>query len=226
MAKRGHSPAGRSRKHTRPRTRHPAAAPRRNESRRRVAAIILAAGGSRRLGRPKLLIPYQGVPLLRRAIDAASGAGCVEVLVVLGGDRDHYRPLLQGTPARGVHNPDYDQGMSSSIRAGIRALARHAEAAVIMLADQPRIDAKIVRGLIDAYTHTRKRIVACRYGPVLGAPTLFDRSMFVELLLLEGDQGARAVMDTHPRDVGAVEIPPQAALDIDLPEDVAGLQGP
>lgn len=190
-----------------------------------MAAIILAAGGSRRLGRPKLLITYQGVPLLRRAIDAAVGAGCVEVLVVLGADRHHYGPLVQGTSAREVHNPDHDQGMSSSIRAGIRALAHHAEAAVIMLADQPRIDAKIVRRLIDAYAHTGKRIVACRYGPVLGAPTLFDRALFVELLLLEGDQGARAVMETHPREVGAVEIAPQAALDIDLPEDVAGLQG-
>lgn len=191
-----------------------------------MAAIILAAGGSRRLGRPKLLIAYQGVPLLRRAIDAAIGAGCAEVLVVLGADRQHYAPLVQGTSARAVHNPDHQQGMSSSIRAGIRALARHVEAAIIMLADQPRIDTGIVRRLTDAYAHSGKRIVACRYGPVLGAPTLFDRALFVELLLLEGDQGARQVMDTHPGEVGVVEIPPRAALDIDLPEDVAGLQGP
>lgn len=191
-----------------------------------MAAIILAAGGSRRLGRPKLLLAYQGVPLLRRAIDAAVDAGCADVLVVLGADRQRYGPLLKGTTAREVHNPDHEHGMSSSIRAGIRALGPHPHAAVIMLADQPRIDAKIVRRLIEAYRHTGKRIVACRYGPVLGAPTLFDRGMFVELLLLEGDQGARQVMDTHPGEVAAVEIAPQAALDIDLPEDVAGLQGP
>lgn len=191
-----------------------------------MAAVILAAGGSRRLGRPKLLIPYRGVPMLQRAVAAASGAGCAAVLVVLGADRERYLPLLRGAPARAVVNPDHQEGMSSSIRAGIRALAASVDAAIIMLADQPRIDAAILRALITAYETSGKRIVASRYGPVLGAPTLFDRALFLELLLLEGDQGARQVMETHPGDVAAVEIPPQAALDVDLPEDLAGLQGP
>ncbi|HEU5300223.1 MAG TPA: nucleotidyltransferase family protein [bacterium] len=206
--------AGRSRKHRR------TASPR-----RRVAAIILAAGGSRRLGRPKLLIPYQGVPMLQRAVAAAGGAGCAAVLVVLGADRERYRPLLRGSPARVVANPDHLEGMSSSIRAGILALPSAAEAAIIMLADQPRIDAAILRRLIAAYETSGKRIAASRYGPVLGAPVLFDRALFLELLLLEGDQGARQVMETHPADVAAVEIPPAAALDVDLPEDLRGLQG-
>lgn len=190
----------------------------------RVAAIILAAGGSRRLGRPKLLIPYRGVPLLRRAMSAAADGGCADVLVVLGADREQYLPLLHGTTARLVDNPEFAEGMSSSIRAGIRALAGEVHAAVIMLADQPRIDAGIIRALVAAYETGGRRIIACRYGPVLGAPTLFDRSLFMELLLLEGDQGARHVMETHPHDVGAVEIPPEAGLDVDLPEDVAALE--
>jgi len=190
-----------------------------------VAAIILAAGASRRLGRPKLLIPYRGVPLLRRAVDAAAGGGCAEVLVVLGAHRERYRPLLDGTPAREVYNPDFAQGMSTSIRAGVRALARRPQAAIILLADQPRITARIVRRLLDTYRRSGTRIVACRYGPVLGAPALFDRALFTELALLEGDQGARAVMETHPAEVAEVEIPPPAGLDIDLPEDVAALQG-
>lgn len=190
----------------------------------RVAAIILAAGGSRRLGRPKLLIPYQGVPMLRRAVVAAGGAGCAEVLVVLGADRQRYRPLLRGAAARAVENPEFREGMSSSIRAGLRALAGPADAAIIMLADQPRIDAGIIRALIAAYASTGRRIVSCRYGPVVGAPTLFDRALFMELLLLEGDQGARHVMETHPGDVAVVEIPPEAGADVDLPEDLAGLQ--
>ncbi len=193
---------------------------------RQIAAVILAAGSSRRIGRPKLLIRYRGVPLLRRAIDAAAGGGCRDVLAVLGADRDRYRPLLTGTPAREVFNPDHPEGMSSSIRAGIRALAPGASAAIIMLADQPRIDAAIIRRLIAAYRRSGRRIVSCRYGPVLGVPALFDQALFVELLLLEGDQGARQVMETHPADVAAVEIAPQDGLDVDLPEDVRGLQGP
>lgn len=190
----------------------------------RVAAIILAAGGSRRLGRPKLLIPYRGVPMLRRAVEAAATAGCAEVLVVLGADRERYRPLLRGTAARAVDNPEHPEGMSSSIRAGLRALAGPVDGAIIMLADQPRIDAGIIRALIATYASTDRRIVSCRYGPVVGAPTLFDRALFMELLLLEGDQGARHVMETHPREVAAVEIPPEAGADVDLPEDLAGLQ--
>jgi len=145
---------------------------------------------------------------------------------VLGADRDRYLPLLAGTPARAVVNPDHAEGMGSSIRAGIRALPGSADAAVIMLADQPRIDAEIVARLIAAYRTTGRRIVACRYGAVLGAPTLFDRSLFIELLLLEGDEGARQVIETRPGEVAVVEIPPEAALDIDVPADLERLQGP
>jgi len=191
-----------------------------------VAAIVLAAGGSRRLGRPKLLLPYRGLPLLRRAVKAATDAGCSSVIVVLGADREHYLPLLRGTAARAIYNPDYNQGMSSSIRAGIRALPASVEGAVILLADQPRIDAAIVARLIATYQTSGKRIIACRYGPVLGAPTLFDRGLFIELLLLEGDQGARQVIETHPGEVAAVEITPQAAIDVDRPEDLRRLHGP
>lgn len=178
------------------------------------------------MGRPKLLLSYEGRPLLLRAVEAAAGAGCSSILVVLGADRDRYLPLLGSVPARAVLNPDHSEGMGSSIRAGVRALPASAEAAVILLADQPRIDAGIVGRLIAAYRATGKRIVTCRYGAVLGAPTLFDRSLFIELLLLEGDQGARQVIETHRGEVATVEIPPEAALDIDLPADLERLQGP
>jgi molybdenum cofactor cytidylyltransferase len=187
--------------------------------------VILAAGASRRLGQPKLLLPYQGTPLLRRAVTAAEGGGCVAVLVVLGADRERYRPLLRDTAARVVVNPDHAEGMSTSIRAGILALPAACDAALILLADQPRIDAAIVRRLIAAYERTGRPIIAARYGSVLGAPALFDRSLFLELLLLEGDQGARQVIETHAADVAEVTIPAEAALDVDRPEDLRGLQG-
>lgn len=211
----------RARKHT-----HRRHAQRARRPARRIAAVILAAGASRRIGRPKLLLTYQGVPLLRRAVDAAAAAGCAQILVVLGADRYRYRPLLEGTPAREVYNKDYSEGMSSSLRAGIHAIAARSDAAIVMLADQPRIDAQILRRLIATYRASGRRIVASQYGPVTGAPTLFDRALFLELLLLEGDQGARAVVDTHPGEVAVVEIPPVAGADVDVPEDVVGLQGP
>src|SRR2546428_11209169 len=105
-----------------------------------VAAIVLAAGASARMGKPKLLLTYHGVPLLRRAVDAATRGGCDAVVVVLGADREHYLPVLKGTPVRPVQNPDFAQGMSSSIRVGVEAVPAGADAAGIMLAQQPFLD--------------------------------------------------------------------------------------
>ena len=188
-----------------------------------VAAIILAAGASTRMGRPKLLLTHHGVPLVRRAVEAAVGGGCTDAVVVLGASHEQYRPLLQGTPARLLHNPEFSQGMSSSIRVGIEALAENTRAAIIMLADQPFIDRGVIERLITTYVTSKARIVACAYDGVHGAPVLFDRALFLELLLLEGDQGARQVMTIYPRHVTAIEISPDAATDIDTPEDARRL---
>jgi len=188
-----------------------------------LAAIVLAAGASARMGRPKLLLTYRGIPLLRRAVDAAAGGGCDEVLVVLGADREQYLPVLQGTPARVVHNPEFAQGMSTSIRAGIEALPEGTRAAIILPADQPFIDDGIIRRLIEMYRTSGKKIVACAYGGVRGVPVLFDRALFLELLLLEGDQGARQVLASYPNHIAEIEIPTDAAWDVDTPDDARRL---
>ncbi len=188
-----------------------------------VAAVILAAGASERMGRPKLLLTHRGVPLLRRAVDAAVRGGCDDVVVVLGADHERYRPAVEGTPARIVHNPEFARGMSSSIRVGMEALAEETRAAIIMLADQPFIDRDLIERLIDTYRTSGAKMVACAYGGVRGAPVLFDRALFLELLLLEGDQGARQVLDTYPRHVAVVEIPLDAARDVDTPDDARRL---
>lgn len=189
----------------------------------RIAAIVLAAGASARMGRPKLLLTHRGVPLLRRAVDAALRAGCDDVVVVLGADREQYLPVLKGTPARIVHNPEFAQGMSTSIRAGIEALPEETGAAVILLSDQPFLDDGVIRRLIETYRMSGKKIVACAYGGVRGVPVLFDRALFLELLLLEGDQGARQVMATYPNHIAEVEIPLAAARDVDTPDDARRL---
>ncbi|HEX4840575.1 MAG TPA: nucleotidyltransferase family protein [bacterium] len=189
----------------------------------RVAAIILAAGASSRMGRPKLLFTHHGVPLVRRAVETAEGGGCTDVVVVLGANHEQYRPQLQGTPARLLHNPEFSQGMSSSIRVGIEALAQDTQAAIIMLADQPFIDRAVIERLITTYVTAKARIVACAYNGVHGAPVLFDRALFLELLLLEGDQGARHVLTIYPRHVTTIEISSTAAKDIDTPEDARRL---
>lgn len=175
------------------------------------------------MGQAKLALTYQGVPLLRRAVDAAIGGGCNEVLVVFGADSEHYAPLLVGTPVRIVRNSSYAEGLSSSIRAGIEAVSDDVGAAILLLADQPFIEAEVIRQLISAYQTSGKRIVTCQYGGVYGVPTLFDRALFLELLVLEGDRGARAVIETYPKHVTAVEIPLGTARDIDTPADAERL---
>jgi molybdenum cofactor cytidylyltransferase len=192
-------------------------------TRARIAGVVLAAGASTRMGRPKLLLTYQGVPLLQRALDAATQGGCDEVIVVVGANRDQYAQQLAQTAARIVFNPYYAEGLSTSIRAGIEALSEDVGAVVVLVADQPFIDGKVVRQLIETYRTSGKRIVTCEYEGVRGVPTLFDRALFIELLVLEGDRGARAVVEAYPRHVATVEIPPWSARDIDTPADAKGL---
>ncbi|HEY3247255.1 MAG TPA: nucleotidyltransferase family protein [bacterium] len=186
----------------------------------KIAAVVLAAGPSRRMGRPKLSLLHRGEPLIRRAVRAAVDGGCDDVIVVIGAHDAEYAPLLAGTRARVVHNAAFEAGMGSSIQAGIEALFSDTQAAVIMLADQAFVDGAIIRRLIETYRDSSMRIVTSMYEGVRGAPTLFDRALFLELLLLQSDQGARSVVQTYPRHVATVEIPADAARDIDTPADL------
>lgn len=188
-----------------------------------ISALILAAGPSRRMGRPKLAMPVDGVPMLRRVVDAALGSRCRETVVVLGGDREVYRPLLQGLLVRVVENLEYEQGMATSIRAGIGALAPESRAVVILLGDQPRITASIVDHLIDTYLQESRRIVASAYRGVVGVPVLFDGALYLELLTLEGDAGARSVIETYPQHGVAVPLADDAWEDVDTPTDLERL---
>jgi molybdenum cofactor cytidylyltransferase len=190
-----------------------------------VGAVVLGAGESRRFGRPKLTLPYRGVPLIRRAVDAAAEGGCTDIVAVLGAAAEVHKPLLAGSAARIILNPHYKEGMSSSIRAGIEALGPECTAAVILLADQPRIDGGTIRALLEAYRTSGRRIVAARYGEVRGAPVLFDRALFLHLLVLDGDHGARTVIEAYPQEVVEVVIPAAAAVDVDVPDDLERVRG-
>ena len=189
-----------------------------------VSALVLAAGPSRRMGRPKLALPVDGVPMLRRVVDAAQRSRCRETVVVLGAHQEVYRPLLEGAAVRLVENPQFAHGLSTSIRAGVAALSPESRAVVILLADQPRVTSQAIDRLIDTYTREGKRIVASSYGGVVGVPALFDAALFLELLTLEGDAGARSVIETYPQHGVAVALE-DGWQDVDTPEDLARLGG-
>jgi len=189
-----------------------------------TAAIVLAAGTSSRMGgRNKLLLEVGGKPLVRRVVRTALEAGLEPVVVVVGHQAGRVRKALDRLGCRIVDNPHYRGGMTTSLRAGVAALPEEAPAAVMILADMPRVTAGMLAGLTAAHAANPARkplLVLSDYGGVLAPPTLFDRALFPELLALPDDRCPRSVVKRH-RDTAAVLRWPAAALaDLDRPEDL------
>jgi molybdenum cofactor cytidylyltransferase len=181
-----------------------------------VPAIVLAAGASRRLGRPKQRVRWAGETLLRRAVRAALG-GCSPVLVVVGCRGEEMAAELAGLPVTVVANPQWEDGMASSIRAGIRALPPSVPAALFLVCDQPEVDQDLVARLVQAHRSSPGSVVACGYGGGKGIPALFPARWLPRLLTLKGDQGARGLL----ADEGVVVVPfPGGERDVDRPEDL------
>lgn len=185
-----------------------------------VSALILAAGSSARMGRPKQLLDWGGRPLVRAAAEVALAARLDPVLVVVGGARAEVEAALADLPLRIVDNPDYVAGQSTSLHAGIAALGPAADAVVVLLGDQPFVTAAIVDRLVADWQASAAPIVAPVYAGQRGNPVLFARAIFPELLVIQGDQGARAVLAADPARVRLVAFDdPRPLADIDTPED-------
>jgi|SRR6185437_1917464 len=180
--------------------------------------IILAAGSSSRLGRPKQTLVYKGKTLLQRAIEAAAASVCKPLIVVLGANHDLISPAITGEAAIIVQNADWDEGMASSIRAGILQLkdTPDIDSAILMLCDQPFVDATLLDQLVKK--KSAKGIVASAYDNTIGPPVLFDAAYFDELLLLKGQQGAKKLLMKYADDVVTVPFP-KGSVDIDTMED-------
>ena len=201
-----------------------------------TAAIILAAGSSSRMGggRHKVLLPLDERPVLAHVIDAALASRARPVVIVLGHRAAQLRAGVAAYLARPdiivVENPDYLQGMSTSMRVGLATLLEETyqgegqqersrpgvDSALIMLGDQPLITAQVIDALISAWRTSGKRIVAAQYGGKRGNPTLFAASLFAELMEVTGDEGGRRVLEQHREDVEFVELGDAAAsFDVD-----------
>lgn len=187
-----------------------------------LAAVLLAAGSASRFGSPKQLAEIGGVPLVRRAAEAILECRA-ELIVVTGANAELVSGVLRGLPVRLAHNPFWDLGMGESIARGFRELSRQLAppvASLLCLVDQPMVGAPQLRRLIDRHLAEPRRIVVSDHGETVGPPCLFPAEFYAELAQLSGAKGARRVLEAHRDAVVTVSLP-EAALDIDLPEDHA-----
>jgi molybdenum cofactor cytidylyltransferase len=190
-----------------------------------VGIIVLAAGASRRMGEPKQLLRYGGETLLGRSVRAAFDSGCRPVVVVLGAHAEALRGEVLAE-ARVVVNPEWAEGMASSIRCGLAALeaatAGKARAVVLTLCDQPLVTGEVIGRLLAAYESGRTTLVASEYEVggerTRGVPALFSRALFQELMRLRGAEGAKRIITRRSSGALIVAVP-EAAFDVDTPED-------
>lgn len=191
-----------------------------------VSAVILAAGSSTRMGRPKLLLPLEGLSLVRRVAQESVASRVEQTIVVTGAYRDGVVRELAGLPIELVHNPEHEQGMSTSLRAGLGALKSDAEAAIVLLADQPLIDRTVLDGLIGLYVSTGAPIVRPSYAGTPGNPVLWDRALFGALMLQEGDKGGRDLLGARRGEVAYLSVADSSMmLDVDTPEAYEAVRG-
>jgi molybdenum cofactor cytidylyltransferase len=191
----------------------------------RVAALVLAAGTSSRMGgQNKLLRVFDGLPLVRHAVDAALASRCTQVLAVTGCEAESVESTLDRDRVSIVRNPDYATGMSTSLRCGLAALPTDIPAVLVVLADMPRVSAAHIDRIVGAFDPSRPAILAPTFQGRRGNPVLWPRRYFAELRGIVGDTGARGLLETHAADVLSVPIETGAILaDVDTPADLADL---
>ena len=182
-----------------------------------ISAIVLAAGQATRFGRLKQLVLLGDKPLLQHTLDNLRQSKVDDVVVVLGAQAGEIQQQIRLGKERVVINPDYANGMSTSIQAGLHAI--DSDAAIIVLGDQPFVMPETIDALIDAYRRTKPSVVVPTYNGFRGNPVLVDASLFPEMMQIRGDIGCRAIFGDHS--VTTVAVKDRGVItDIDTPEDI------
>jgi molybdenum cofactor cytidylyltransferase len=191
-----------------------------------IAGIILASGVSRRFGAAnKLLSPIEGEPIVRRTVRAYLEGGLQPVVVVVGYQAALVGDALAGLPLEIVHNPDFEQGQSRALVRGVHHLPSSISAAVIGVADQPFLTASVVCTLADQFVKSGASVIVPRYAGRQGNPVVFSRSLFPELLTVEGDQGGRPVLRRHEVEIEWVDfLDAEPAVDVDTLDEYLALR--
>lgn len=185
-----------------------------------ITAIILAAGESKRMGQPKMLMPWGKSTVLQTVISTVQSAGITDILVVTGGARQQVEALI-GRTVQTVFNEDYKKGeMLSSIQIGLTAKMREASAALICLGDQPQVKERSIRRVCDAFLSNKSSIVVPSYQMQRGHPWLIARPLWDELLAMKAPHTARDFLKKHSNKINYVEVDtPSVIEDLDTPDD-------
>ncbi len=189
------------------------------------AIIILAAGSSGRMGRPKQLLPYKGKSLLENAVDTANDTFADPVVAVLGANAALLEKEIGEKKIHIVENKDWKEGMASSIRCGVNTLlhiAPASDAVILMVCDQPFVSASLLNELITAQKVSGKLIITSQYKNAVGPPVLFHKTIFPQLVGLEGDAGAKKIVERYAGDTAAVLFE-KGSIDIDTEEEYNAL---
>ena len=190
-----------------------------------IPVVILAAGESSRMGQPKQLLPYKGKTLLQHAIHTASEAELSPIIVVLGAFREEILPAIQDHPVEILVNPNWKEGMGSSVRTGIQYVQNHihgVKSCLFMLCDQPLLTPIHLKNLVDSQKGESGGIVATLYQEVTGVPMIFSEKFFPVLARAEGAIGARKLIKSFPDEISVVPFE-GASQDVDTPEDYKNL---
>ncbi|MBI4289135.1 MAG: molybdenum cofactor cytidylyltransferase [Chloroflexi bacterium] len=189
-----------------------------------VGAVVLAAGQSKRMGVLKQTLPWDGKTIIEHVVDCVIDSGISEVVVVVGHRGEEVSERLAGRPVKIVTNPDYERGISSSLVRGIGALHAECRGIMVVLGDQPILEAGTLRSLVEAFRR-RPAIIVPVYKGQQGHPVIFPVSYVSEMMALTGDKGARSIIDAHSDDVAPIEVETDSVVrDVDNPDDYDSLR--
>jgi len=185
-----------------------------------ISAILLAAGESKRMGEPKQLMPFSRGTMVEQTVDNLLNSTVDEVIVVVGHRAEEVIKTIVTKPVKLAVNPDYQQGMSTSIIAGLRLVDSRAQAVMLALGDQPLVDSQTINRLIDEFYNHNKGIAIPTYRGRRGHPVIFAIKYREKLLELKGDIGGRQIIKDHPDDILEITVDSEGVItDIDTRND-------
>lgn len=192
-----------------------------NQSGAKIGAVVLAAGLSRRMGRPKMILPWGESTVIRHVASVLMEGGVCAVVVVTGGAREEVESALRGLPVTTAFNPDYENGeMLASVQVGIRALPPGLDAFLLALGDQPQIEPEVVRQVIAAYQNQSYPLVVPSFEMRRGHPWLVDRALWNTLLAYQPPKTMRDFLHAQRDGIHYVNVTnPSILMDLDTPED-------